>query len=75
MARPGKSVIHQAVVMKRLALGDHHAPFGQRRLHAEAEIADRGAVQEHEHRVRHGEDERAGDRVGQQVAEHDPRRG
>ena len=26
-----------------LPLGDHHAPFGRRRLNAEAEIADRGA--------------------------------
>ena len=68
-------MIHQAVVMKALALGDHDAPFGDRRLHAEAEIADRRAVQQHEHRVGHGEDERAGDGVRQQMAEHDARRG
>ena len=56
-----------------LALRDHHAPFGDGWLHAKAWITDRRAVQEHEHGVGHRENEAAGDRVGQQVAEHDPR--
>ncbi len=37
IAMPGKTEIHQAVVGIGLALGDHGAPFGCRRLNAEPE--------------------------------------
>src|SRR5262245_46407470 len=54
------------------ALGDHHAPLGSRRLHAEPEEAERRAGQNVEDEVAHAENERRHHHVRQQVAEHDP---
>ena len=56
-----------------LAVGDQHAPFGRRRLRAEAEIAEARAEQDGQRHVGHPVDDGRRDRVGQQVAEDDAR--
>src|SRR4029453_1431837 len=63
--RPGRRQ-HQVA-----ALGDHQSPFRRRRLHTQAEEAERGTELDVEYEIAHTEDESGGDRVGQDVPEHD----
>ena len=57
MAMPGKVATHQLSSMKRRPDGDHRAPFGRRRLRAEAEEAEaRRGQDDARHVERHAHD-------------------
>src|SRR4029079_4725025 len=55
------------------SLGDHEAPFGRRRLHAEAKKAQGRPELHVEREVAHGEDDGGRDRVRQDMAEQETR--
>ena len=73
ITRPGQRRDPPGGEQEGLAVGDHQAPFGRRRLHAEAEERERGEHEDVEHDVEHREDEVRPDHVREDVPEHDPR--
>ncbi|MFW8588920.1 hypothetical protein ACOJBM_41250 [Rhizobium beringeri] len=66
-ANPGNRQIHQGLLHESLTVGDHHAPFGERRLRAHAEEAEACAGEHDEHRVAGCIGDDRSDRVGEHM--------